>query len=230
MFGFSDLLPAQTSLLPSHRKWEFFTFGGVSSIASKDQKTPVIGEEDNTSRFVGLHYSSGYLVGLRIGENIGDYWGAEFEYSYSNQPLRLTDLSPGIPSLDLSHSVHRLVYDILYYPLPKASRFRPFAFAGGGASLFYIKGSSKTEGAALGLDLKDRWKAAFSWGGGLKFLVRDQFALRFQIGDQATGVPDYGFPSMAVVGQDQFTPGFKPSGYLHNWLLTFGLVYQWGER
>jgi len=228
-FILTGIADAQTAFPATHRKWEFFGFGGASLAGSKDNPTPIRGEGIDSWITVKLEYETGYSAGFRIGETLGDHWGADFEYSYSNQPLKFTNLSPDIPSLRLNHGIHRFLYNILYYPLPRSSRLRPYVFGGAGMALFYTKDSSKAEAALEGMDIKDRWKVAFNWGGGLKVLLRDYLTARFQIGDQVTGVSNYGFPSVAQIGQEQFFPGFKPNGSIHNWLFVFGLGYQWGE-
>lgn len=229
-FILSGIADAQTPFPTAHRKWEFFGFGGGSFLGSSDHPTPIRGEDLDSWITVNLEYESGYSAGFRIGETLGDHWGADFEYSYSDQPLKFTDLMPELPSLRLEQRIHRFLYNMLYYPLPRSSRVRPYVFGGAGMGLFYTKGSSEREAALEGIDIKNRWKVAFNWGGGLKLLLRDHLAARFQLGDQVTGVPNYGFPSVAQVGSDTFTPGFKPNGNLHNWLLVVGLAYQWGEK
>lgn len=221
---------AQSVFPPSNRVWEFSVFGGGSFIGDRQSPTPVQGGGQETSRTVGLKYATGPQLGVRISDNRWNHWGADFDYSYSNQPLTFTNLSPDIASLSLGHSIHRFIYDIAYYAFPKRERLRPFAFAGAGVSLFYLDGSSKATAAALGLHLADQWKFTFSWGGGVKYLVMDHVAFSFRFADNVTGVPGYGLPRSANVSGGRFVPGFTPDGYLHNWLVAVAFDYQWGER
>ena len=221
---------AQTLFPPSHRVWEFSVSGGGSFIGDRQSPTPVLGSDQETSRTVGLKYGTGYQLGLRMSENRWDHWGADFDYSYSNQPLTFTNLAPDIPSLGLGHSIHRFVYDVAYYAFDRRERLRPFAFAGAGVSLFDVDGSSKSSAAALGIQIKDQWKFTFSWGGGLKYLVMDHVAFSFRFADNVTGVPGYGLPRSANVAGGLSIPGFTPRGYMHNWLAAVAFDYQWGER
>jgi len=227
---FAASAPSQTAFPPTNRDWEIALFGGRSSLGEKQYATPVLGQGQEAPRAVRVRYAGGAQLGFRIAENRWDHWGAQFEYSLSNQPLSIGNLSPDTPSIGLSHRIHRCMYDVLYYPFERSSRFRPFAFAGAGVSLFHIGDSSRTDAGAQGIKLQDSWKLTFGWGGGLKYLIQDQIAVSFQIGDHVTDQPAYGLPSSARVTGNQFIPGLQPDGYRHNWLLSLGFVYQWGER
>ncbi|MFH1574153.1 MAG: hypothetical protein ABIG68_09220 [Acidobacteriota bacterium] len=224
------LAAAQTAQPATHCDWEFALFAGGSFIGDSRHRTPVAGEDDDTYRSVGLDYAGGSMFGFRIAENRWDHWGASLEYGYSNQPLRFADLTPDAPSLSLGHSIHRFVYDVLYYPLDRRQRLRPFAFAGAGVALYHLSDSSKSDPVLGGTQLRDRWKALFSWGGGAKYLVRDQLTAHFQFSDRISGIPDYGLPGSAQIAGGELTPGFRPDGSLHNWSLSIGFAWQWGNR
>jgi opacity protein-like surface antigen len=221
---------AQGLLTPAHRSWEASVFGGGSFIGDKSFPTPVAGSNSLSFRTVGLSYASGSQMGLRITENRWKHWGATMEYGFSNQPLRFTNLSDTAPSLALGHSIHRFSYDVVYYPLDRFHRLRPFAFAGSGVSLFYIRSSSKDAAAAQGIPLSNPWKFSMRWGGGAKYLIRDQIAVSMQYSENISGVPHYGLPSTGYVASGQYSPGFKPDGMLHNRLFSLSFNYQWGSR
>jgi opacity protein-like surface antigen len=221
-------ISAQLLQPPAHREWEISVFGGVASAGDTSSLTPV--EATSSGRIVGLEYKSGYLLGVRITQNLGQNLGAELDYNFANQPGAFVDLTPSVSRLDLHHNTHSLVYSLLYYPLDRSSRLRPFATLGGGASLFNVSGDSKEKAASEGIALSDSWKFAFSFGGGVKYLLVGPLGVRFDIRDQITGVPDYGLPNTAplVMGEN---PGaaFRPDGKLHNWLVNLGLSYTWGD-
>jgi opacity protein-like surface antigen len=189
----------------------------------------VVFDAQETSRTVGVHYGQGYQVGMRLTENFSDFWSADLEYNFANQPLHFTNLSPTIQDLALTHSIHHISYSISYIPLSRRSRFRPYAQIGAGGTLFFIDGDSKDKAARFGLDLQDTWKFTVDWGGGLKYLVNDQVALAFDAKDQMTGLPSYGLPRYAQVVNGQYQPGFGRSGLLHNVQFNFGVVFQWDE-
>jgi hypothetical protein len=167
---------------------------------------------------------------LRVAENRWKHWGAVAEYSFSNQPLRLSNLTDSQPLLALGHAIHRFSYNVAYYPLDRTHRFRPFAFAGPGVSLFYVRSDAKDLAAARGLRLNDPWKLTIQWGGGIKILLKDKVAASFQFSDNIAGVPHYGLPPNGRLVSGTYSAGFLPNGIMHNRLLSVGLIYQWGAR
>ncbi len=215
---------------PIHRSWEVSIFAGGSLISDESSLTPVAGSSSQTSRTVGLSYATGSQFGMRLTENRWKNWGAAMEYSFSNQPLTFTNLSDAVPSLSLGHSIHRFSYDVLYYPLDRSHRLRPFAFAGTGVSLFYVKSASKDAAAAYNVHLNDPWKFSMRWGGGVKYLIKDQFAVAFQYTSNTSGIPQYGLPGTGYVASGQYVPGFRPDGLLNNRLISLSFNYQWGSR
>jgi opacity protein-like surface antigen len=218
---------AQTTYPPQYRKWEVTGFGGGSFLGDFQFATPVSGSEEETSRTVGMHYARGYQTGLRIVENVEDFWSVDLEYSYANQPLRFTNISPGVESLSLSHSVHHFTYNVSFLPMSPRKRLRPYAKVGAGPTLFYIPGRSRDDARAKGVSLRDSWELAFNWGGGVKYLVYDQVAIGFDLRDQISGVPSYGLPRSAQVIDGAFVPGISRNGFVHNWQLNFGVTFQW---
>src|SRR5262245_21052437 len=155
---------ARASFSQDRWQWEFSGFGGGSFLGGGDFPTPVTVGGQETSRTVGLSYASGYVVGARISERFGEAWRANLEYGFANQPMRMTNLLPAVPSLRLGHAVHQFTYNISYFPPLPTRRFYPFASVGAGPTLYYIKQSSKAEARMLGLDLDDTWKFMFNWG------------------------------------------------------------------
>jgi opacity protein-like surface antigen len=211
----------------AHGEWEASVFGGVSFLGAGIHQTPAEGSGQPSSRAVGLSYSTGAQMGIRVTDNHWRHWGSTLEYSYSNQPITFTNLSDSVPSLGLGHAIHRFAFDVLYYPLDRNYKLRPFVFAGPGVSLFYVKGSGKEAAGAMGVRLSDPWKFTMNWGGGVKYLVRKQIAASFQFSDSISGVPSYGMPETGRVISGKYVPGFRPEGLQHNWLIGIGFVYQW---
>ena len=167
-----------------------------------------------------------YVLGVRITENRWQYVGAELEYSFTDQPLLFQDLSPTLPLLALDHRVHKLAYSLLFHGRGRGERIRPFGSIGFGTSFFQVSNHSQDEALRQGVDLKNRWKLAFSYGAGVKFQVVPGWGIRADFRDQITGVPDFGLPSQAPLLEGGETgPGFRPDGTLHNWQITVGFVY-----
>ena len=214
---------AQIPLPREENKWEISMFAGVSWLSDKILVTPVAG---GTTRDVGLNFDSGYLFGVRIGENLTPLFGAELEYSLANQPLLFVNLSPSIPLLELDQKVHDFIYSVLVYPMQRQGRYIPFVSIGMGASFFRISSDSVDDALLQGVDLKNRWKFAFSYGGGVKFPMGPEWGLRVDVRDHVTGVSDYGLPSTAPL----LGAGLRPNGALHNWQVSGGLLYTFGDR
>jgi opacity protein-like surface antigen len=222
---------AQSPYLLEHRQWEFSGFAGGSFMSGEDEFVTQVRDNGTalTTRTVGLRYASGYQIGMRVGENLGDFWTADLEYSFANQPLTFTNLSPTIQSLSVGQFVHHWSYSISYSPASRLKRFRPYAKIGTGATLFFLHGENKELAFQQGLRLQDTWKFLVNWGGGAKYLVHDQVALMFDVKNNMTGVPNYGLPKSASIVNGVFFPGMARHGTLNNWQLNFGIAYQWDE-
>jgi outer membrane protein W len=120
-------------------------------------------------------------------------------------------------------------YNISYLPLPRSKRLRPYALVGVGAVLFWIPGDSSREAKALNFNLRSSWEFLVNAGGGVRYLVRDQFALNLDVKDHISRVPSYGIPVSTSVVDGVFQPGMSRHGTLNNWQITFGFTYQWDE-
>jgi opacity protein-like surface antigen len=166
-----------------------------------------------------MTFKKGYQVATRIGQNLGNRWGAELTYSYIHHKMLLANPQPNLASLEFGHTIHRFDYDMLLYMLGRSSRVRPFAIAGSGVALFRTPEVGKSHAADAGVQVMDRIKLSINWGGGLKCLVHENVAIRFEFSDRMTGVPNYAF-----------VPGFKATGMLHDRMLNLGLVYYWRTR
>lgn len=211
-------------------QYEFSGFGGGSFVPDLHLLTQVSGSSTETSRTVGMSFASAYQLGVRINENLGAYWSADLEYSFANQPVRFTNLSPTIPDLTLGQSVHHLTYNVSYLALSGTNRFRPQAKIGVGTALFFIHQSSKEQAEQLGLPLQDTWRFVFNWGGGFKYLIAEnQGALLFDFKDQISSIPSYGLPSTAQVLNGVYQPGFSRSKFMNNLQFNFGISYRWND-
>lgn len=220
---------AQTQDVLEHREWEASGFVGRSFGSTFRFPTSVSGGEQESSRTVGLQYLSGYLTGVRISQNLGDYWGADLEYSFAVQSVRFINLSPSIQDLSLNHYLHHGSYNVSFLPRSRTKRFRPYGDAGIGGAWFYLPGRVKKDASKLGLSLHDGWEFLFNFGGGFKYLVRDQFALTFDVKDRLSGVPSYGLPGSARVVDGHYQPGIARHGIMQNVQISFGFNYQWDE-
>jgi hypothetical protein len=225
---FSQSSHAQGFFAVEDSEWEAFVFLGGSFPGSSEHSTPVEGLSE--SRLVGLEYDPGLQIGGGIMNNRWSKVSAALEYSLSAQSATITNLSDLLPSLTGNHSIHRISYNILYFPRGRKVRLQPYVFGGPGLSLFYVRRSIKDAAEALGLRLKDPWKLTISLGGGARYFLGSRIAAFFQFGDNISGVPGYGLPISGRVIGGQYIPGFRPNGFLHNWETRCGIMFQLSER
>jgi opacity protein-like surface antigen len=219
---------AQTVYKAAHGEWEASIFAGGSFLGSGEYDTPI--EGTGQSRTVGLKYDSGFQIGGRITANRWEHWGAEGEYSFSDQAVTFSNISDDYASLTLDHSIHRIAYNVIYYIYDRNSRLRPYLLGGPGVTLFHISGSTKDAAKAQGIPISDPWKFTMNWGGGFRYLLKKQIAVSAQFSDSISGVPAYGLPDVGRYVDTTYIPGFSPSGVMHNWLISGGFVYQWDDR
>jgi len=211
-------------------EWEVTPFGGASFLGhSRNFVTPTIGVPGGI-RTVGMRYGSGYMVGVNCRQNLGDYWAADLQYTFANQPLEFTNISPDLPTLGLSHTISNFSYNGTYHFQSYSHRFLPYVRAGGGASLFFLEGGSERRAeAALGVRLRDSWTPTFSYGGGFQYLFDDLVGVTFDARDTISSVPSYGLPKSAAVVNGVFFPGIARDGVLHNFQVNFGLTIRWDD-
>ncbi len=216
------IYPARTD------KWEFSGFFGINKPTGDDSfLTPV---SDGSTQLVSLDSETGYVVGARITQNLRNFFAAELEYSFANQRAALVNLSPALPRFDLRQKVHTVNYNGLVYLTRRGSKIRPFGTAGVGVSLFQLSGETGSRGVAVGLDLVDRWKFAFSWGGGVKILKWRNWGVRFDFRDTVTGIPDFGLPRVSEVVNGIPGPALRPDGLMHRLQFSGGFVYSFSGR
>ena len=232
LFPFFSLVPqssqAQGVFTVEDSEWEAFAFVGGSFPGSSENSTPVEGLSE--SRLVGLKYDAGLQIGAGIMNNRWSKVSTALEYSFSVQSATVTNISDLLPSLTGNHSIHRIAYNILYFPRGRDVRLQPYVFWGPGLSLFYVRRSIKDAAEALGLRLKDPWKFTMSVGGGTRYFLGSRIAAFFQFSDNISGVPGYGLPISGRVIYGQYIPGFRPNGFLHNLETRGGIMFQLSER
>src|SRR6267142_825060 len=109
---------AQVSYSPEHREWEVSGFLGGSFGGNFQFPTTVSGDSQGSSRTVGMHYASGYQIGMRVTQNLGDSWAAALHQSFakhskpfaqSQRPSRF--LQRFVPSFVAQTAVPAVRYD-----------------------------------------------------------------------------------------------------------------------
>ena len=96
---------------PHDKQWEFSFFGGAGVAGEETAATPISGTDD--LRLSTFDYSGGFVLGLRIAENLGQHVGAELEYSFADHGLAMLNVKPDVSRLDVDHYAHNILYSIL---------------------------------------------------------------------------------------------------------------------
>jgi opacity protein-like surface antigen len=229
VFAFAQTVFGESSNSTDDEDWQVSAFGGGSFLGDFQFPTPVFSKGQQSSQTVGIHYASGYQVGMRVTENVNKYWSGDLEYSFANQPVTFTNLSPNIQSLSLGQSVHHFSYNFSYIALPHLGRLQPYAKIGTGATLFHISNSFKREALQRELALRDSWKFLVNWGGGFQYLVYEPVSVTFDVKDNVTGVPSYGLPPSARIVDGHYRPGLSRNGLMNNWQINFGVTFRFEE-
>jgi hypothetical protein len=201
---FSASAFAQREDSPEHRQWEVTGFVGNSF--PHDFQLPE----------VRMHFGSGYQIGVRLNDNVRDHVSVNLEYSLAHQDLGFTTLAPPVQNVSVTQYVHYFSYNVAYVVLPPTRRFRPYGEVGVGSALYFLPKTSIDTMLQRGVKLRDSWVFLVNCGGGFKYLVKDQFAVTFDLKDRLFNIPSYGL-SLSTHGIGQ------------TWQATIGLAYQWDE-
>ena len=214
---------AQTGRVKKNPEWELSFFAGVSMLGEAEANTPIEGTADFLSS--SIEPDDGLLLGARITQNLGDYFAAEADYTFSDHGGEFKYPTPSTPALDLDQTTHSFFYSLLFYTRDPYKNLRPFITGGIGATLYALDGSIDSTSEQLGFSMNDNWKFGFRVGGGVKYRLNDKIGVRFDLADQISDTPAYGMPSVVPVEDSIPGAGYAPSGNLHNLQMSVGLIY-----
>ncbi len=215
-------LSAQPPQRPAKQKYEVSFFGGWSFVGDRSFVTA---RDDGSVSTVGVDFDSGPAFAFRVTDNFSNHLGAELEYAFADHDSTFTNLSPTVPLLNVKQHLHKLTYSAVIYPTDRRGRVRPFAIVGAGATYFQTSTDQDELALSNGIDLKSRWKLAFTYGGGVKFMMGDRWALRMDVRSQVANVPDYGLPRQSVTIEGVIGPALRPEGFYQNWQVGAGFTY-----
>ncbi len=159
---------------------------------------------------------NGFAGGAVIGQDLYGHLGGELRYTFRNDSLLLTSSGQKVSMNGDSHLIH---YDLLFHALPRSSRFRPYAAAGGGIRLFRGTGNEEASQPLSDFALLSKTnevKPLISVGGGVKFTLTGHAALRVDFREYISPFPEQLF----VAG-----PGAKIKGWLYDSVPLVGVSY-----
>ena len=141
----------------------------------------------------------GFSWQFAVGRNFGPRWAAEVLWTEQFTSYRLE--SNGVNGELFKMSIMQLQGDVLYSFGASDAAIRPYALAGLGSTFFKAT------------DLTSETKFAIGFGGGLKWFVRDEIALRGQLRYKTTFLND-----------SQSTDFCDPFGFCQSTLRQFELA------
>jgi hypothetical protein len=159
---------------------EFWLSGGASILLNRDAGSPL--SDGNTS---DVQLGDGFRVGFRFTFNSAGHLGHEILYAYNR--TNLTDNTGAILG-DVGSAgtaIHQAGYNLLYY-FPSAKeglKVRPFVTGGFHLSDFVLPGSGSLQGNSV--------RPGFNGGVGVKVRISPLFAVRFDLREYVTGMPNW---------------------------------------
>jgi opacity protein-like surface antigen len=224
-----------TEALSQLGDFELTLFGGTSlysnetfEIGPPQSATPIPFQFD-----VDQHFTTG----LRINVVTASSWGLEAYYSYGSTTASYIQSADPSVRLDLPIQVHGTGVTALYYPFgngyPMAdnSRLTPFFSGGVGASIFRPTSEAKdiaSDPLQGNLpEIIESNKGSLHYGGGVKYRLRREILVRFDVRGILAGNPTFGLP---VASTDPNASVIPLQGKIHDTEITIGIGFNFGSR
>ena len=201
-----EVTPPATPEQSVPHKYELNVFGGGSFMG-------------NTDNSFNTDVIDGGVLGTSFTWNTGDKWAIEAGLSYYGVN-NLSYETATNSRVGLGSRIFQFSVDPVYHFSGRTSRVRPYVSAGLGVNRYYPTRDAAAQvptiqppSAASALaPLDASSKAAFNYGGGIKFRVSDSIGLRFDARGLMSGSPDF-----HVVPTDGILHGFQPTVGLNFW-------------
>lgn len=156
-----------------------------------------------------------FAAGAVLCEDLYEHFSGEIRYQYQDgHPF----LSSGNIFKDIQGQSHTLVYDALFQIKRRSAKIRPFIAAGVGGKYYNTVGPAPVPQpipAIAFLNNVSQWEAVGSFGGGVKYHLRDHIILRGDFRDYVTAFPKSVLRPVANATArgifQQFTPMFGVS-------------------
>lgn len=157
-----------------------------------------------------------FSAGAVFGDDLYNYVSGELRYLYQDgHPfLRFNGTRT-----DIQGESQTITYDLLFHFKPRASRWRPFVAAGGGAKDFVVSGPAPFPQPIPNiatLNNTHQWKFVADVGAGVKYQIQPHVLLRVDFRDYITT-----FPSRLI----QPAPHNTARGVFEQFTPLFGVSY-----
>lgn len=130
-----------------------------------------------------------FATGIDLGYEFNEYVSAQFSYLYHDGHPFLQ--APGV-NTDIQGNSDALTIEGRFHFKPRRDRLRPFLAGGFGGKEYVIAGPEpfpQPIPQVASLTTNDVWKAVFTAGGGVDFLIRKHLLLRGEFRDYITTFP-----------------------------------------
>ena len=155
-----------------------------------------------------------------LGQNLGDYFGGELRYTYSDGD---SELKSGGQEVNMDAEAHAVHYDFLVYATPRNRKLRPYAAVGGGIKYYTATGAENAYQPLSNfayLTHANEVEGLLSAGGGLKFSINEHWLIRVDFRYYGTPFPDQLFVP---------APRAKINGWLHDFVPLAGVDWTFGK-
>lgn len=177
------------------------------------------------------------IYGMRLNVITANRWGLESYYSYGSTTASYIQSADPSVRLDLPIQVHGFGVTALYYPLGNGypiadnSRLTPFISGGVGASIFRPTSEAKSiasdplQGNLP--EIIESNQGSFHYGAGVKYRLRREILVRFDVRGILAGNPTFGLPTAS---DDPNASVIPLEGRIHTTEVTVGIGFNFGSR
>src|SRR5579864_4960475 len=186
---------------------------------------------------LGTQLTTGGVVGVRLTENVFNYFGIEESYqAYSWHDLKFFTPIRGVPPPQFDSRVYEGALNAVGYFTPRESRFRPFLTAGFGVGLYSPTHESRKVAQSLDPslgfgNLSRDTKLQGNYGGGVKWQMHPRVGLRADVRglvgpNPRFGLPDSNSPSNSLTANNVY---ILPHHWQQGIQTTVGLTIYFGR-
>jgi hypothetical protein len=208
---------------------ELSVSGGETSFSSKPF---TIGAPQSATPITGaMQLNSGKMGEARINFYNSKKMGAEAFYGYQYSGVTFSRTAPTTATFSVPLQIHTVGINVLYYPFgARASKWRPFLTAGGGAVIY----RPSTGGQASAKDplegnfdtFFETSRASGTAGGGVKRALNNSIGFRADAGVTLTKVPTFGLPESSAQSNATVLP---VGGLVRSVRGSVGIIFYLGK-
>ena len=170
----------------------------------------------NPAGSAGAGFDDRFGLGGVLSENLYEHFTGELRYTFRDGDLKLWQ---GSQKVNMDGDAHAIHYDLLFSPLSRESRIRPFAAAGAGIKYFRATGKeyvSQPFADFAKLTKTNQVEPLVSVGGGVRYALSRNLAVRLEFRDYLTPFPEKLFVTAR---------GAKIHGWLNDLVPMLGVSY-----